>query len=400
MAFRQNPTSPAQALLVDESDKSSHLGDLLQSHGLKAHNLDLARPASEKELRDADVAVVAVDWSRINGEPHQILKLINTLSSRNIATLVLGVPDNVELDGGPLVDRAPMTASREDIAARLSTFARFAPLIKRLDRELHHLQRLGKRLNHHFADIDAEMRLAGRLQRDFLPRTLPAIPPLSFETLFRPASWVSGDVYDVFRIDERHVGLFVADAVGHGLAAGLLTMFLRQALVTKRIDGQNYDLIEPCDAISNLHRSLVQQALPNCWFVTASYAVINTTSLELTHARGGHPYPLHITADGKINELQTPGGLLGLSDIEDNFGQQKIALNAGDKVVFYSDGLESHLVTARTSDTAVEFTPQLLEWAKLPAKGFIQALSKHLDRHEGSLNPPDDMTSVVIQVGA
>ena len=39
-------------------------------------------------------------------------------------------------------------------------------------------------------------------------------------------------MYDVFRIDERHTGIYVADAMGHGIAAGLMTMFLRQALGT------------------------------------------------------------------------------------------------------------------------------------------------------------------------
>src|SRR3954464_4375947 len=54
--------------------------------------------------------------------------------------------------------------------------------------------------------VDEELRLASRIQRDFLPKTLPEIGRVRFHTLFRPASYVSGDLYDVMRLDETHVG--------------------------------------------------------------------------------------------------------------------------------------------------------------------------------------------------
>ena len=61
--------------------------------------------------------------------------------------------------------------------------------------------------------IDEEMRLAARLQVDFLPRTLPEVDGVAFNVFFRPASYVSGDIYDVTRLDEDHIGFFVADAL-------------------------------------------------------------------------------------------------------------------------------------------------------------------------------------------
>ena len=51
---------------------------------------------------------------------------------------------------------------------------------------------------------------------------------MQFHTLFRPASHVSGDLYDVMRLDEDHIGFYMADAVGHGMPAALLTMFIKR----------------------------------------------------------------------------------------------------------------------------------------------------------------------------
>ena len=78
-----------------------------------------------------------------------------------------------------------------------------------------------------------------------MSRRLPEVGPIRFGALYRPATWVSGDIYDVVRLDETHVGFYVADAVGHGMPAALLTMFIKKALLTKRILGHTYEILPP-----------------------------------------------------------------------------------------------------------------------------------------------------------
>lgn len=388
-------TAQARALFyVGGGSDGAPIDHILQINGLQTQRVDRDGAV---DFAAADVAVISVGGDGV--EVARASELVSELARRNIATLLVGMPDEVALAAGPLVERVPATASDDAVAARISTFARYAPLVKRLDRELYHLQRLGKRLNHHFADIDQEMRLAGRLQRDFLPRQMPGMPGLTFEAIYRPASWVSGDIYDVFRIDEHRVGIFIADAVGHGLAAGLLTMFLRQALVSKRIDGARYDIVPPSEAISQLHHSLLRQSLPHCWFVTASYLIVDTQAMTLTHARGGHPYPIHIAAGGVPRELQVSGPLLGLADIEDSFEQQTIPLSRGDKLVIYSDGVENEFIATRDSGAATPtFTPQFASWCTGGAHELAISICEHLDGKEGSINPDDDVTIVIMEV--
>jgi sigma-B regulation protein RsbU (phosphoserine phosphatase) len=271
-------------------------------------------------------------------------------------------------------------------------------MMKRLDRELDRIQRVGQQLNRYIGEIDQEMRLAGRLQHDFLPRGLPEARPLRFAALYRPASWVSGDIYDVFRADESHVGVFLADAMGHGTAAALMTMFLRQALVTKRVIGDQHELLGPAEALTTLHNNLATKGLPNQQFVTAAYALIEVQSLTMRLARGGHPYPLHIGGHG-IRELQSPGGLIGLGEIEADFSEQTVQLAPGDKVVFYTDGVEDLLIKGRGADgSSTDYTPLLQTWADLGAEDFTEAVAQHLDGREGSLHPEDDVSVVVLEV--
>ena len=94
------------------------------------------------------------------------------------------------------------------------------------------------------------------LKWTFLPKVDEAIGGVRFATVYKPASWVSGDIYDVFRVDERHVGFYVADAVGHGMAASLLTLFIKRCLTPKRIEADGYTVLCPSEAIAVLNDGL------------------------------------------------------------------------------------------------------------------------------------------------
>src|SRR6476469_2721297 len=72
----------------------------------------------------------------------------------------------------------------------------------------------------HTRDLEA----AARVQRAFLPALPPEIPDARFAWAFEPCSQLAGDYLNVFRLDDRHVGLCVLDVSGHGVAAALLSV--------------------------------------------------------------------------------------------------------------------------------------------------------------------------------
>ena len=57
-------------------------------------------------------------------------------------------------------------------------------------------------------NLSEQLRLAGLVQRDFLPSELPNTDRIKWAANFLPAEWVSGDIYDVVRLDEQHIGFF------------------------------------------------------------------------------------------------------------------------------------------------------------------------------------------------
>ena len=245
------------------------------------------------------------------------------------------------------------------------------------------------------ADLTEEMRLAARLQRDFLPSRLPEVGAARFGVLFRPATWVSGDLYDVVRLDETHVGFYIADAVGHGLPAALLTMFIKHGLQTKRIVGNTYEILPPHVSFEGLNRDICEQNLSDCQFCTAVYCVLDTADNRLTFSRAGHPDPVVIHPDGGVEPLACKGSLLGVFP-EETYESRQVQLSAGDRVVLYSDGAERALFGPDGPSDG--FREALAPWAGVPREEMVHDLTERVDRSR-SAGEPDDATIVVMDVG-
>lgn len=264
--------------------------------------------------------------------------------------------------------------------------------------EIGQLRRRDETIHLHMRRLDEEMRLAARLQRDFLPKALPQVGSLRFHALYRPAGYVSGDIYDVMRLDETHVGFFIADAVGHGMPAALLTMFLKRALMTKQIFPDGYHLVSPGRAIKHLNDSLIEQNLSNATFATALYGIIDTDTLRVTFARGGHPNPLLIAREGSLSDIPTEGGLLGIFPDEE-YPEHTFELSPGDRLLLYTDGIEVAFNDSQNIDTE-RWRGELHARREMQSDELLTDLLRHIESHSGSLTPRDDLTMVVMDVAA
>jgi len=244
-------------------------------------------------------------------------------------------------------------------------------------------------------NLSEQLRLAGMVQRDFLPRKLPSTDKLRWATAFFPAEWVSGDIYDIARLDERHVGFYVADAVGHSMPAALLTIFLKQALVMRQTFGDDYSIFAPADVVKNLNLRMTGQRLSGYQFATCCYCLLNIETLELVYARAGHPYPILIR-DGKCTQLEIRGSLLGIFE-QAMYKQQSIKLQSGDKLVLYSDGADP-FIGAFDDRKGFIFTGQFLELTHLPLAQMFQGLNALAQQQQLDPNDIDDITIVGLEV--
>ncbi len=245
-------------------------------------------------------------------------------------------------------------------------------------------------------NLTEQLRLAGLVQQDFLPTRLPHSDQLRWATVFLPAEWVSGDIYDIVRVDEQHIGFYIVDVVGHGMPAALLTIFIKQALVMRETVGNSYRVFSPSEVVKNLNLRMAAQELSGYQFATGCYGLLNTKTLQLTYARAGHPYPILLRPGNPPEPLEARGSLLGIFE-QAQFNERTVQLQAGDKLLLYSDGAEP-FIGQFNDQGGFDFNEEFHKLEELPVDEMVDALNDHFQTQEIDPSRVDDVTLIGLEI--
>ncbi|MCC5827834.1 MAG: serine/threonine-protein phosphatase [Phycisphaeraceae bacterium] len=370
--------------------------------------LERTRPA---QLRHASLDEVAhqprtldnvtVAW--LVPEEHagsRLLEAIAQLQDRRIPALLSRADER--LSPGASYQSGVIVAGRDQpadiVLALLRVLWTQAEMVGEFDQEISLLRAHQVGLADQIGKMDEELRMASRLQKEFLPTEFPTLHDFGARVLFRPASYVSGDIYEFTRLDEDHLGFFVADAVGHGVPAALLTVSIKRSLRTKEIGPDHpagYRLIPPGEALCGLNRDLIEMQAGRIRTATAAYGVLNARTRELEIARAGHPYPLLMKADGEIRPLDPEGGMLGVFP-DEVFQTLKVQLEPTDRLLIYSDGFELAFRGCHGDSGTHQYLDELARLNQGSLDEALAALERKLDGQTGSLNQDDDLTALLI----
>ncbi len=177
-----------------------------------------------------------------------------------------------------------------------------------------------------------ELEVARDLQRDLLPNVIATVPGYMFAHSYRTANEVGGDYYDVTPLPDGRVAVVMADASGHGMAAGLV-MAIANATLETALDLDP----SPQRVLSLLNRTLCRTGTKRT-FVSVFYALLTPETGQLEYVCAGHPFPLLRRADRTLEELGSGGLPLGLRDTLD-VECRTVEMEPGDLLVLYTDGL-------------------------------------------------------------
>ncbi|TXS91948.1 SpoIIE family protein phosphatase [Parahaliea maris] len=197
------------------------------------------------------------------------------------------------------------------------------------------LQQVCRVLESQAAVIQADLHRAETIQRALLPQDPPAIPGWCIETLYRPGHRVGGDFYDAVVLDDHLLGLVIADAAGHGVAAAMLSVLFKLRLKQRDRTGQ---VLQPGEVLRRLNYSLYDMLSASGAFITAAYILLDLRSGEGHIALAGHP-PCLVGSDHRTPQrLERTGPALGLEE-EPHYAQHTFSLEAGDRLMLYTDGI-------------------------------------------------------------
>ena len=216
------------------------------------------------------------------------------------------------------------------------------------------LREAREQLARQLLEINHELEMAREIQLSILPHEIPKMSGLEIATRYLPMTSVAGDFYDFIIVDEKRIGILVADVSGHGLPAALIASMLKVALAA-----QSPHACDPARVLAGLNQSLCGKFKGH--FVTAAYVFVDIEKQSMSYAGAGHP-PLLLWRKSTRNasEVLENGLVLGLFP-EATYSLVEVALEPGDKALLYTDGILETL-----SPSEQEFGSDLL-------KGFLES---------------------------
>jgi len=242
--------------------------------------------------------------------------------------------------------------------------------------------------------IQKELETARQIQYSILPDSVPKTEALDIAARYLPMTAVAGDFYDFIVVDQKHLGILVADVSGHGMPAALIASMLKIAFAAQ-VDHAS----DPARVLHGLNQALCGKFQHH--YVTAAYAFVDVDKHILTYAGAGHP-PLLLwgTSFDGVRDISENGLFLGKFEFA-TYSSVQVSLAPGDWGLLYTDGIPE---TADAND--VEFgTERFREFVAAErnisvdqfADRLLSELSVWSGRRQGQdLN--DDVTMVAFRV--
>lgn len=195
-------------------------------------------------------------------------------------------------------------------------------------------------------ELDRNLSLASNIQEALIPKSVGDIPNCSFSWIYQPSGKVGGDIFDIFMLDDEHLGLYMIDVMGHGVASSMLAVILSETLTLnvdkgsplkrKTDSAPYYEIVPPIEVIKYLNKRFPFVKYEH--YFTIFYAILNIKTGVMKYVRGGHPTPLIVKDTGSIMELDAYGTPVGFEFTEE-YEEETVYLDSGDHLIIYTDGL-------------------------------------------------------------
>ncbi|MBI1921893.1 MAG: fused response regulator/phosphatase [Geobacter sp.] len=249
---------------------------------------------------------------------------------------------------------------------------------------------------------DESLKSAALIQQSLLPHAPPIVESFDFAWQFIPSYKVGGDLFNVFKLDENHIGAYVLDVCGSGVPAAMITTSVAQSLnpfvgnlLKKSINRPPYyELISPAEVLAELNREYPIERFDK--FFTVCYLLLDVRTGTVRYSNAANPLPVHLGRDGRVEWLREGGPIIG---VEENiiFEEGEIHMKEGDRLFLYTDGIVEHADEAGELYGEERFVETLQKTRYLPLQAACIDIMSSLMGFGNSFSPGDDITLLGIE---
>lgn len=179
-----------------------------------------------------------------------------------------------------------------------------------------------------------DIKFARSIQRQLLPEK-GRVGDLEIDYYYKPSEQLSGDLFDIIRIDQDKVGIYICDVVGKGVGASILTMFIKQTMqaIISELGGAN-----PSTTLYELRARFGEMKLEENLYFTMMYGVYSKKDRTFSYSNAGHNCSPILKLEDNYKVLEITG--VPICDIfkEMTYKEDVVRLEKGDQLIFYTDG--------------------------------------------------------------
>jgi sigma-B regulation protein RsbU (phosphoserine phosphatase) len=214
--------------------------------------------------------------------------------------------------------------------------------------------------------MEEELSLAKTIQQGLLPSPIPTIEGFDLEAINISSRQVGGDYFDVLETPDGGHLLAIADVTGKGVPASLLMANLQSMLhVLAPID------ISLAEATASIN-DIIHKNTPADKFITFFWGKISAAGKRFDYVNAGHNNPMLFKKDSKEPvELDDGGVILGAMPSVVPYNSASVHLEAGDTLIFYTDGVTEAMDTGQTEEYGEE--------------RLIQCIQTHLEKSSSEM---------------
>jgi len=286
---------------------------------------------------------------------------------------------------------------REELRVRVRAGERILRLEQQLAERNQRLNDTNHSLSRAYETVRQDLQSAAALQKALLPP--PAcLPGVTIDWLFQPSSYLAGDMFDYFSLDDQLLSFYQLDVAGHGVPSALLSFTVHRLLsqgseerrLLKRAWAQS-----PVLVVSELNQRF--QSLDSALYFTMIYGCLDRQRGRVTLTQAGHPSPLWLRRDRRqitpIGQCGFPVGLL--PDVD--YDTMDIELAVGDRLFLYSDGITDCENAAGEAFSEPRFCQLLEETADLSPRAVTEQVSRALHDWKGDDQHLDDISVLLLE---
>lgn len=380
--------SVTSILLYADGEAASQVRLILEQSGLPVHVRGLSATGSTEANQ-----LVIVDGQHACRAALDCCRRLRAVATGSAAPLLL------VLDDAPAVSRSEYLVAGADVCfarpfapeellAQVRHLLRFGQLSDQLIAQTAELHRVNERRKSAYQQLSLDLDMAARLRPACSPRVLPAVGDLRCAVSCRPSSPIGSDCYDLVRLGDERLAIYLADTMGHGVGACLLAGWLNCRLRSPECQDQTARQ-RPDAVLDQLNRELIELGLPDVPFISLLYGLLDGRDGSFCFARAGQPVPVRIPCQGSPEPWPVSGGLLGVC--AGGYAVRTGQLQPGDKLLMYTDGLDSANDPAETAQRLQTCAGRL---RALPIRDHVLQVSQELLAQQSGA---DDFTLLGIE---